>query len=259
MKKDITLRMNWYDDVLPYPMPVCVITSQDAQGRTNAGAYSLVFPWNGTEGNPQIVFLSRSDSRTVTNIVQTREFVLNYVPRSVLRDVLVVGRPYPADVDKLAMTHFVLAPSNQVRVPGIQQALFQLECVLDQVIRPSDVQTNLIGTVVHAAMEARLVDVGKRERLRRADLAVFFGYEEGDYFFCPPGRPMALPARPELVQSKHLPPLNWDPEAEEMLKKVPAIFRGNVRRAIEARVREKGQSRVTSQDVKDSQRDAGIG
>jgi flavin reductase (DIM6/NTAB) family NADH-FMN oxidoreductase RutF len=251
--------MNWYDDILLYPMPVCVITSQDAEGRVNAGAYSLVFPWNGTEGHPQIVFLSRSDSRTATNIAQTREFVLNYVPRSLLRDVLVVGRLYPTDVDKLALTHFVLAPSTQVRVPGIQQAVFQLECVLDQVVRPSDVQTNLIGTIVHAMMEGRLADMGKKERLRRADLAVFFGYEEGNYFFCPPGRPVALPARPELAKGQHLPPLDWDPEAEEMLKKVPAIFRGNVRRAIEARVREKGQARVIGQDVKDSQQEAGMG
>jgi flavin reductase (DIM6/NTAB) family NADH-FMN oxidoreductase RutF len=259
MKSAVPLQMNWYDDILLYPMPVCVITSQDARGRVNAGAYSLVFPWSGLEERPQIVFLSRADSRTATNVVQTREFVVNYIPRSFLRDVVAVGQITPPEVDKLALTRFSLAPSTRVHVPGIQQAVFLLECTLDQVIHPSDIQTNLIGTIVHAAIEAPLLEMDKGKRLRRADLAVFFGYDDGDYYFCSLGRPQVLPARPELAKTKHLPPLAWDPAAEELLQRVPAIFRANVRRTIESKARARGKERITAEVVKEIQREMGTG
>lgn len=258
MRQEVQLGTNWYDDVLPYPMPVCVITSRDQKGRVNVGAYSLVFPWSGLERKPQVVVLSRQNTRTANNIRATGEFVLNYIPQDYLRDVVAVGRSYPLEQDKVALTRFTLIPAAKVQVPCIQEAIFHLECVLDQVIYPTPAQSNLIGTIVYAAMEERLLRMKKEKRLQEAGLAVFFGYEEGHYFFCPPKKPRVLPARPELAETASLPPLPWEAEAEEILKQVPALFRGNVRRAIEKRLREEGKTLVTAEDLRRIRRETGM-
>ncbi len=249
MKRAVELRTNWYDDVIPYPMPVCVITSRSHQGKVNVGAYSLVFPWSGLRGKPQVVVLARQNTRTAENIRQTGEFVLNYIPRAFLKDVVAVGRAYPEQVDKVSLTRFTLVPAEKVQVPRVEEAFLSLECVLDQIIYPTPQQSNLIGTVVHTVMEEDLLQMKKKERLRKTDLAIFFGYEEGDYFFCPPAKAIILPARPEMERKKALPPLSWDAGAEEVLKQVPAIFRSNVRRAIEEKLREEGKSQVTAADL----------
>ncbi|MBN1485430.1 MAG: flavin reductase [Chloroflexia bacterium] len=250
MKRPIELRTNWYEDVLPYPMPVCVITSQDHDGRPNLGAYSLVFPWSSPRSKPQIVVQCRHTSGTLKNIQKTGEFVLNYVPQAFLKDVLAVGRNHPDEVDKLALTRFTLAPSEKVEVPRLQEAIFCVECILDQIIYPTPHQGNLIATMVHAVMEEDLLEMDKRERLSQADLAIFFGYESGHYFFCPTGEPLSLPIRPDLEAEKDKAPLSWEAEAEALLREVPSLFRKNVRRAIEKQLRQEGKEHVTAEDMR---------
>ncbi len=258
MKRTIELGTNWFDDPLPYPLPVCVITSRDRDDRVNAGAYSLVIPWSGSKDKPQVVVIAHQNTRTANNIRATGEFVLNYVPQEYLKDVVAVGWPRPAEVDKVALTRFSLAPAAQVRVPYIQEAVFCLECVLDQILCPTPAQSNFVGNVVHAAMEARLLEMGKKDRLRKAGLAVFLGYEEGQYFFCPLGRPIILAARPEALE-KRPSPLAWEPGAEELLKQVPALFRTEARKTIEKWLREEGKQVITEEDVRRIQRDMGFG
>ena len=246
-KQRVALQTTWHQDVVPYPMPVCVISSKDADGRVNVASCSSVFPWCVSPESPQMVVVTRASSQTSTNIRETKEFCLNFMPGSSLEDVVATGRPTDAGHQKHEAIGLELEDAQSISVPRLVDAIWVAECTLAEVVYPTEAQNNLIADIHGLWIDERLPTLPKRRRLQATDTPVYFGCEEGNYFFTRVKRPHVFPA---LVKSRNTPLLEWAEDATEVMERVPALFRSTAKRAIEQTLHAEGKTHVTAADIR---------
>ena len=77
-EKSFPVKGFWFTDVLVIPKFVTIITTVDAQGKLNTGAYSLGTTYNVGKTNPRILMSVRRATHTFRNIEATGEFVVNF-------------------------------------------------------------------------------------------------------------------------------------------------------------------------------------
>lgn len=139
-KTRVPLQTTWHQDVVPYPMPVCVISSRAADGNLNVASCSSVFPWSVSPEIPQMVVVTRASSHTSTNIRATKEFCLNFMPTSSLKDVVATGRPAESGRQKHELLGLKLEDARDISVPRLADATWVIECTLVETVYPSERQ-----------------------------------------------------------------------------------------------------------------------
>ncbi len=244
-KVRIPLQITWHQDIVPYPMPICVVTSRNAAGATNIAACASVFPWNVSDDHPQMVLVTRSSSRTSTNIRETKELCLNFMPARAAKAVVPTGRPADDAGRKPGLEGLALEPAARVAPERLADAIWVAECRLADVVTPGPEQNNLIVNVLEIWAAAALVALPKRRRLRASGVGIYFGMEDGRFYFSGARRPRGYRALPRAK----VPALTWEHAAEHAMARVPALFRSTAKRAVEQALHAEGKTRVTLADV----------
>ncbi len=103
--------------------PVIVITTVDAEGRPNGGAFGSY-----VRVSPYIFCAISSGSDTYDNIMETKEFVVNVPGRDQLDSVMVFGRGYPEGVNEIKEAGLTELPSKKVKPPRIAEYKAHVEC-----------------------------------------------------------------------------------------------------------------------------------
>ena len=95
-------------------MPTVLITTLSEEGKTNIGAYSLVFPF-GIAGEHAMMLISRADSNTAKNIRRTKVAALNFIPydKKMLTNTVSLGFPGKTAEEKLKESIFTLVDSHR--------------------------------------------------------------------------------------------------------------------------------------------------
>ncbi len=177
MKTEVTLDFMWHLGQVVIPFPVTIVTTVDVQGRINAAPFGLVLPFSSDAQKPQMLLCSASFWHTSRNIEATGEFVFNYAPYTLIEKVAQTGLMYSEGVNEIEKAGLTALPACSVQPPRIEECYQHIECRLNQVIRPSDMQTNFIGDVVSVSINEELLEKGREQRLKAADPLLLFGVD----------------------------------------------------------------------------------
>ncbi|MEK7812478.1 MAG: flavin reductase family protein [Candidatus Desantisbacteria bacterium] len=115
---------NWYKILCP--RPVVLISTIDTQGISNAAPYSFVMP---ISCQPAMVgFASGLKRHTLTNIRETKEFILNIPSEEIIDQVWQCAKPYPCGVSEIRETGLTEKKAEKVSVPRIGECIGWIEC-----------------------------------------------------------------------------------------------------------------------------------
>jgi flavin reductase (DIM6/NTAB) family NADH-FMN oxidoreductase RutF len=148
------------------PRPIAWVSSISKNGVRNAAPFSF---FNAMSKTPPIIAIgiqanadgSMKDS--ARNILDTREFVVNLVPRAVAEAMNLTSVDAPPDVDELSMADLATLPSVKVKPERIAASPVAFECRLHTPIEVAPSQLIVLGEIVQAHVADEFVlDAEKR-------------------------------------------------------------------------------------------------
>src|SRR5512139_3044424 len=116
------------------PLPVAFISTIGPDGTYNAAPYSFAAP---VCSKPPILCVSiglRTGQKkdTIRNIEYARDFVVNCVDESIIKEVVQASADYPYGVDEIRATGLTAIKGEVVKSPRVSEAKVSLECRLVQ-------------------------------------------------------------------------------------------------------------------------------
>jgi flavin reductase (DIM6/NTAB) family NADH-FMN oxidoreductase RutF len=182
---DLTLaeRHAWLTPLIA-PRPIAFVSTLSAAGIGNLAPFSF-FAMGGQ--HPQsVAFCPIADRHgepkdTLRNIVETGDFVINIVSRSMAERVNQASGAYPPEIDEFDITGFTRAPSTLVRPPRVAEAPAALECRLFQLVphgTGSQHSTWVIGEVLALHIREECIGEDGRPDTVRIEPAARLGRDE---------------------------------------------------------------------------------
>ena len=173
---------------LVVPRPIGWISSLDSDGNVNLAPYSF---FNGVSYRPPTVMFASGqgeveDDRlkdTVRNIIETGEFVHNFVTWDV-RDAMNLSSATTAkDVDELAAAQLTQIPSKLVKAPRVAESPIHFECKLIQhVDLPNTIgdskYTVIFGEVIGVHIADDLITAEGRIDIGKLHPVARMGYQD---------------------------------------------------------------------------------
>ena len=132
------------------PRPIAIVTTHSINGSVNAAPYSL---FNAVSHDPPVVMISmlaHPDGRlkdTAANIYDTREFVVNLVPRPMAEAMNVTNIDAPQGKNELELAGLITARCTIVTPPRIAESPVAFECRLLTSLSFNSNQAVLFGEV----------------------------------------------------------------------------------------------------------------
>ena len=143
------------------PRPIGWASSVAPDGTLNLAPFSF---FNALSGEPPYLMLSvghraNQPKDTLSNVLATREFVVNIVSEHVALHMNLTSGNYSPDVDEFGVAGLTPAPSLKVKPPRVAEAHVNFECVLAQAVPlPRSEYTVLIGEVVQIRVADEVLD-----------------------------------------------------------------------------------------------------
>ena len=143
------------------PRPIALVSTVSADGVANLAPFSF-FMAGGV--SPLSVAFSPTDGprgpkNSLTNILATKEFVINTVHREMAEGMNEASFGYGPDVSEWRLAGFTMVPSDDVKPPRVAESLVQLECRLFQSIKHGSgagASNYVIGEVVRIHINSSL-------------------------------------------------------------------------------------------------------
>ena len=135
----LTFEYNFYRVLtgVVVPRPIAFVSTVSTDGVVNLAPYSF---FNAVAPDPPtIVFSSsrRAGSKakdTLTNVVETGEFVVNVVVDDIAEAMNQTAAEFPADANEFEIAGLTEAPSVKVKAPRVAESPVNMECRLKQVV-----------------------------------------------------------------------------------------------------------------------------
>jgi len=147
------------------PRPIAWITTVSKSGVRNAAPFSF---FNAMSKTPPILAVgiqANSDGSmkdSARNILDTGEFVVNLVTRSVASAMNLTSVEAPSDVDEIALADLDTLPSLKVLPPRLTASPVAFECKLHTPIEVAKSQLIVLGEIVQAHVaDAFVLDADK--------------------------------------------------------------------------------------------------
>ena len=159
------------------PRPIALVSTVSADGVPNLAPFSffmaggvspLSIAFSPTDG-------ARGPKNSLTNILATKEFVVNTVHRGMAEGMNEASFGYGPDVSEWRAAGFTMVPSVHVSPARVAESLVQFECKLFQVVKHGDgsgAANYVIGEVVRmhvntAIWTSKGIDLDKVRLLAR--------------------------------------------------------------------------------------------
>jgi len=135
------------------PRPIALVSTVSADGVPNLAPFSffmaggvspLSLAFSPTDG-------SRGPKNSLTNVLATKEFVVNTVHREMAEGMNEASFGYGPDVSEWRAAGFTMVPGTDVTPPRVAESLVQFECKLFQVVKHgqgSGAANYVIGEIV---------------------------------------------------------------------------------------------------------------
>ena len=138
------------------PRPIAFVSSLDAGGTRNLAPFSFFMACSADP--PVVCFVTahrpgpRPSKDTLTNILATREFVVNIVSEEFAEKMNAASASVPSEVDEFTLSGLTPLPSEIVRPPRVAESHAQMECRLRQTVPipngSGDTNTVIFGDVL---------------------------------------------------------------------------------------------------------------
>lgn len=161
--------------VIMAPLPCVMVTS----GSVEAPNVATV-AWTGIlNTHPAKTYISLRPSRhSYKLIMESREFVINLVPSSLVFACDFCGVRSGKDLDKFEACHLTAEPSVSVSAPTLKESPLSLECRVTDVV-PLGTHDMLVADIVKMTVSEEIIDESGKFCLDRADL---IAYMHGNYY-----------------------------------------------------------------------------
>ena len=142
------------------PRPIAWVSTLSRNGVRNAAPFSF---FNAMSKAPPIIAIGiqanveGSMKDTARNILETREFVVNLVPRSADQAMNLTSIEAPPDVDELALAGLATLPSVKVKPERIAISPVAFECLLHTPVEVAPSQLIVLGEIVMAHVDDAFV------------------------------------------------------------------------------------------------------
>lgn len=120
------------------PRPIAFVSTIDEEGQPNLAPYSF---FNAFSSNPPIVIFSSNrrvkDSTTkdtLSNVLATREVVINVVNYAIVRQMTIASARYPKGVSEFEKAGLTPIASDLIKPFRVKESPVQLECIVKEVI-----------------------------------------------------------------------------------------------------------------------------
>ena len=146
------------------PRPIAWVSTLSEQGVSNLAPFSY---FTGVSNKPPMVGINIGHERglrkdTATNILQTKEFVVNIAQWSQLEVLHASAERHPAEVSEIELLGLDTTPSVHIKPPRIAQAPVQMECRLHQMIPFGDAGSEFyVGEVIAFHFREDVIDMTK--------------------------------------------------------------------------------------------------
>ena len=115
------------------PLPVALITTVNGQGSINGAPYSCVMPI--LRSTDLIAIASALPRDTLSNIRETKEFVVNVMGKPSFRKAVNCLKNYPPGVNELEKEGLEWMDAKKVKPPRVKDAIGWIEATLEQEIK----------------------------------------------------------------------------------------------------------------------------
>lgn len=168
-------KVTWKPSTLLGPVPAVLVSCGSVE-KPNA----LTIAWTGIiNSDPPMTYISvRPERHSYPIIKKSGEFVINLVPRSLVRSADFCGVRTGAKMDKFKKLKLTAAPSETISAPIIDESPICLECKV--------VESKLFGThemflaeITAVRVEEEYIDKDGRLRM---DMCRLTAYCHGEYF-----------------------------------------------------------------------------
>ena len=142
------------------PRPIALITSLAPNGAVNAAPYSLFNVMGHDPAVAMFSVLAHPEGRlkdTASNILATKEFVINLVSEAVAEAMNVTCIDAPPGINELELANLKTTPSVKVKPPRVTTSPVAFECRFLTSISFGPNQATVAGQIVHAYVEDRFV------------------------------------------------------------------------------------------------------
>jgi flavin reductase (DIM6/NTAB) family NADH-FMN oxidoreductase RutF len=128
-----------------FPMQTVLVTCNDDNGKTNL----ITLAWHTPiSRSPPLYGISIAPKRYSHGLIEnTKEFVVNFLPYSLVEAAQYCGSHSGRNTDKACKTGLTLIASKKLQTPLIKEAYAHLECTLKERIPIGD-HTLFVGQVV---------------------------------------------------------------------------------------------------------------
>lgn len=158
------------------PRPIAWISTQSSAGILNLAPYS--FFTGVTSKPPSLVFSSvrKADGSlkdTLTNILDTQEFVVNVVPFKLAESMVATSQEFATEIDEFEACSIATASSHKVRVPRVADSPAAIECRLLQVVDVGSgpgAASLVIGEIVAISIDDSVLDENRWPDPAKLDL-----------------------------------------------------------------------------------------
>jgi len=162
----------WYK--ILSPRAVVLISTISKEGGSNAAPFSFVMP--ASVEPPMIAFASDPEHHTISNIRETRDFVVNIPSVDMLNQLWTCGEDFPKAVSEIEKAGLTEKKSKKIKSPKVAQALAQFECKLEAMYKAGD-HIIVVGKIVDVEVKRGLFARGKYNVLKARPLSHLGGNE----------------------------------------------------------------------------------
>lgn len=176
-KESAITKQIWKPGTMLFPLPVVMVTSQDAEKRrTNI----CTVAWTGTvcTDPPMLSISLRKERHSHALISESREFVVNVPSVQQVRMTDYCGVVSGRDVDKFKETGLTAVPASKVKTFLILECPVNLECRVKKTLELGS-HTMFVAEVLAVQVNENLLNSSGRLALEKAGLATFI---HGSYY-----------------------------------------------------------------------------
>ena len=163
-KKGVPFKIDPFKSLI-FPRPIGWISSVNKNGVANLAPYSY---FNAvTDEPPQIMFCSNGSSThgkykdTLSNILHTKEFVVNFVTTVTRNEMNISSRDFKPDEDEFLLSNLKKKKSKLVKAPSVRDSPVNLECKLVKIIKlqsnSDKTSTMVVGEVIGVYIKNKFI------------------------------------------------------------------------------------------------------
>lgn len=140
------------------PRPIAWVSTTSATGVDNVAPHSL---FTVASSDPAVVqFTSVGHKDSLRNALDTGEFVVNFAPEELLRQVNESATDFDPHEDEFSLVGIEREPSAKVRPPRVSDSPACIECTLYDTLEIGN-SVVVLGKVVHIAVSERVLVEGR--------------------------------------------------------------------------------------------------